>query len=109
MSHPPDWVICCSLGGSGLVALTVEGTCLGKGEKGVDVSLHVFLNGEETCCFSCNMRWWDDPCAIGALHVDHACVGIHDGHCGNKVDGLFELWRLNKRRVEQLAGASIKQ
>jgi len=36
-------------------------------------------------------------------------VGIHDGHCDNKVDGLFGLWRMNKRQVEQLAGASIKQ
>jgi len=36
-------------------------------------------------------------------------VEIHDGLGSNKVDGLFELWRMNKRQVEQLAGASIKQ
>jgi len=34
-------------------------------------------------------------------------VGIHDGHCGNKVDGLFELNELNKS-TSRTAGQGLK-
>ena len=39
--------------------------------------------------------------------VQRKRVGIHDGHCGNKVDGLFGLNKLNKS-ISRTAGWGLK-
>jgi len=45
---------------------------------------------------------------IALLTLFKGTVGIHDGHCGNKVDGLFELNELSKS-TSRTSGRGLKE
>ncbi len=47
----------------------------------------------------------DERCLDDLVQRKH--VGIHDGHCGNKVDGLFGFNNLNKV-TSRTAGKGLK-
>jgi len=50
---PPYWMVGCRLGCPGVPTFLVNGSCSDKWQEGVDSSLDILFNGEESCPMSC--------------------------------------------------------
>ncbi len=68
---------------------------------------HCWHQQQKCCIFNTANNAIDNVIAINELFLLAPTVEIHNGHCGNKVDGLFKLNELNKS-TSRTAGRGLK-